>query len=82
MTAEEQYTKAETPEDIIEAMKNFAKYHVEQALNVVNENAKVEFSKDWIRKTETINPNSLLDTINVKVNENSILDAYPLENIK
>lgn len=66
----------------IETMIDFAKYHVEQALNEVFENAKVELSKDWIRKEETIHPNSLVSSINVKVNKDSILNAYPLENIK
>lgn len=49
--------------DIIEAMKEFAKYHVEQALKYASEEAvTINYGQD--------------------VSKDSILDAYPLENIK
>lgn len=73
MTAEEQYTKAETPEDIIEAMKDFAKYHVEQALNAAFKNGVIKSTK---REYEGV----LIDITNIV--ESSIINAYPFENIK
>ena len=75
MTAEEQYNKAETPEDIIEAMKEFAKYHVQKALEEAATEAKVE-EVDFLQDFNEI------PSIQYGVNSKSILNAYPLENIK
>lgn len=74
MTAEEQYIKAETPEDIIEAMIDFAKYHVEQALKEASENVKT-----YDIYNESTGDMECKVTF---VDKQSILNAYPLENIK
>lgn len=63
-------------------MVEFAKLHVEQALKVASENAKASLGKDWIRKEETIHPEQLVDSITIRVNKDSILNSYPLTNIK
>lgn len=60
----------------------FAKIHLEAQAKAIAENAKVSLAKDWIRKEETIHPNSLVSSITIKVDEQSILNAYPLDNIK
>lgn len=63
-------------------MIEFAKLKVTEALKEVNDKAMIELSKDWIRKTETIRPGDLISPINIKINEESILNAYDLNNIK
>jgi hypothetical protein len=68
--------------DITQAMIDFAKVHVEAALKEASENAKASLGKDWIRKEETIHPRQLVDTIIIKVDKDSILNSYPLTNIK
>lgn len=65
-----------------EMMIDFAKLHVEAALKQASEDGKIELSKDWIRKEETIRPGSLIAPITIKINKDSILQAYPLTNIK
>ena len=55
---------------IILKMKEFAKLHVEAALKEVIENAT------------TVNKSKFKGDINYVVDEDSILNAYPLENIK
>lgn len=60
----------------------FAKMHVTAALKEASENAKASLGKDWIRKEETIHPGQLVDTIIIKVDKDSILNSYPLTNIK
>lgn len=65
-----------------DCMIEFAKFHVEAALKAASENGKVILDKDWVRKEETIHPNQLVDSITIKVYSESILNAYPLENIK
>jgi hypothetical protein len=64
------------------AMIVFAKMHVEAALKEASENAKASLGKDWIRKEETIHPGQLVDSITIRVNKDSILNSYPLSNIK
>jgi hypothetical protein len=78
MTAEEFYLKKtgwkslntfeefDHPEDVVKYMIEFAKYHVEQAL------------KEALSKSETYMDGSCV----FNEFENSILNAYPLENIK
>lgn len=66
------------PKDLIE----FAQLHVQAALESVVENGKVRLANDWVRKQETIHPNSLVGSITIKVDEESVLNAYPLDNIK
>jgi hypothetical protein len=66
----------------VEMLIRFAKLHlVAQQLTIV-ENAKLELDKDWITKTETIYPNQLISSVTIKVNADSILNAYPLKNVK
>jgi hypothetical protein len=68
--------------DIEEMMIEFAKMHVEAALKEASEKAKASLGKDWIRKEETIHPGQLVDAIIIKVDKDSILNSYPLSNIK
>lgn len=63
-------------------MTEFAKFHVEAALKSAAENSKVHLSEDWIRKEETIYHGQLIHPITVRVEQESILNSYPLENIK
>jgi hypothetical protein len=64
-------------------MVEFAKLHVEAALKEASENAKASLGKDWIsRKEQKIHPGQLVDTIIIKVDKDSILNSYPLTNIK
>jgi hypothetical protein len=67
---------------IDEDMIEFAKLKCQEQLESILKNAKVNLAKDWIRKEETIHPNSLVSSITIKVDEQSILNAYPLDNIK
>ena len=66
----------------VEMMIEFARIHVEAQKKAIKENAKVELDKNWIRKKEKIHPRQLIDTIEVKVNEISIDEAYSIERIK
>lgn len=68
--------------DIKAAMIEFAKLHVEAALKAASENGKIILDKDWVRKEQTIHPNQLVGPVTIKVYSESILNAYPLENIK
>ena len=65
-----------------QVMIEFAKLHVEAALKEASEKAKASLGKDWIRTEETIHPGQLVDTIIIKVDKDSILNSYPLTNIK
>ncbi len=65
-----------------QVMVEFAKMHVEAALKEASEKAKASLGKDWIRTEETIHPGQLVDTIIIKVDKDSILNSYPLTNIK
>jgi hypothetical protein len=61
----------------------FAKMHVTAALKEASENAKASLGKDWIsRKEQKIYPGQLVDSITIRVNKDSILNSYPLTNIK
>ena len=68
--------------NVSEMMIAFAKLHVEAALKEASEKAKASLGKDWIRKEETIHPGQLVDSITIRVNKDSILNSYPLSNIK
>lgn len=68
--------------DITQAMIGFAKLHVEAALQAVSENSQITLGEGWIRKEETILPNQVVYPITIKVDQNSILDAYPISMIK
>lgn len=68
--------------DITQAMIGFAKLHVEAALKAASENSQITLGEGWIRKEETILPNQVVYPITIKVEQNSILNAYSFENIK
>jgi hypothetical protein len=68
--------------DITQAMIGFAKLHVEAALQAGSENSQITLGEGWIRKEETILPNQVVYPITIKVEQNSILDAYPISMIK
>jgi hypothetical protein len=55
-------------DDAIEAIIEFAKLHVEQALKEASENAEMK----WVRFTDH----------DYEIDKDSILNSYPLENIK
>lgn len=57
----------------VDRMKEFAKYHVEQALKAAAENAEC---------CEGAIVDLGFEIISASVDRKSILDAYPLENIK
>lgn len=86
-------TQIPTAEEFVNDIKNiaysqeemmivFAKFHVEEALKSAAENSKVRLAEDWIRKEETIYHGQLIHPITVRVEQESILNSYPLENIK
>ena len=74
---------------IIDCMKKFAKYHVEKALDLASKKSKVDL---YVRKDskgakykliEDGEEYDLFGTVQMyKVNKESILNAYNLENIK
>jgi len=76
----------EYKEDIINMMNEFAKLHVQAALKAANNNALLRvINNEEYRETEE-NKN-LLDIYEngsdtISISQNSILTAYPLENIK
>lgn len=79
---EDYYMELDESSYLFDALRDFAKYHVKACKKDILENAKIELSKDWIRKEETIKPGSLIAPITIKINEKSIIDGYPLTNIK
>ena len=70
MTAKEFYNNNYTSDEeasTINLMLEFAKYHVEQALKAASENAEMKIVKY---------------TDDYEIDRDSVLNAYPLENIK
>jgi hypothetical protein len=70
-------------EDVKIAMIEFAKLHCEAALKAASENAGLlhyEFKEDWMTKYHNMESDTYGDLI--AININSILNAYPIENIK
>ncbi len=69
-------------EDTKEAIIEFAKLHVEAALKAASENAYVEYidldTNEIFDYTDVITD----DNVGAYVNKNSILNSYPLTNIK
>lgn len=65
-----------------EVMIQFAKLHVKKALEAAAENGMIHLAKDWIRKQATIHPNSLVGSINIEIDKESILNSYNSDNIK
>ena len=66
------------PIDLIE----FAKMHVEAALKEASEKARVQMGEIYMREQITIHPHSLVDTVIITADTESILNSYSLDNIK
>jgi hypothetical protein len=66
----------------IKAMIDFTKLHVEQALKEASESRCIKMhDKIWF--AQSLEPGTkILDTVNITVDKDSILNSYPLENIK
>lgn len=80
-TAEEfvnQYDWENSTLDIPSVLREFAKLHVEAALKAASENADAGYTVIALDENE---PN-IGDSIEVYVITSSILNAYPLDNIK
>jgi len=69
-------------DDTVVIMKDYAKFHVEAALKSASENAYVEYidldTNEIFDYTDVITDNN----VGADVNKKSILNAYPIENIK
>jgi len=69
-------------DDTVVIMRDYAKLHVEAALKAASENAYVEYidldTNEIFDYTDVITD----DNVGADVNKKSILNAYPLENIK
>ena len=84
MTAEQfLYTledKGDDMENILHAMREYAKYHSKKSLEEANEKVRLKFTNhkgEWEGdKTEPID-----NYTDITIDEDSILNAYPLENI-
>ena len=63
-------------------MIEFAKLHVESALKAASESKCINmYDKTWF--AQFLEPGTkILDSINITVDKESILNSYPLENIK
>ena len=68
--------------EVEKAMIAFAKLHVESALKEASEKSKIDIGKKYSVKEITLHPTSLIDTAVIKVNVESILESYSLDNIK
>lgn len=76
-TAHELYTRCETPEDIIEMFKVFAGLHTKRALYIATKTAKTKTElkgKSMGGYTKYVDKEVL--------DKKSVLNAYPLTNIK
>jgi hypothetical protein len=60
----------------------FAKLHVQAALKAASESRCINmYDKTWF--AQSLEPGTkILDTVNITVDKDSILNAYPLEKIK
>ena len=71
-----------THDDYIKGMIEFAKMHVQEALKQASEKVFVEYidlnTDEIFDYTDVITD----DDVEVNINKDSILNAYPLENIK
>ena len=63
-------------------MVEFAKMHVEAALKEASEKARVQMGESYMREQIIIHPNSLIDTVIITADAESILNSYSLDNIK
>jgi hypothetical protein len=78
-----------TEQNVLEMMIEFAKLHVEAALKEASENVKlIEYGCSDFRVTDEDAPNPYFisgyfgEDSQIKISEDSILNSYPLENIK
>lgn len=75
-------------EEEFEMMIEFAKLHVEAALKKASENAQINViptdEEQWENIPEVITSDDIIDNegIMLEIDEKSILNAYPLDNIK
>jgi hypothetical protein len=67
---------------IKDCMIEFAKLHVEQALKEASESRCIKMhDKIWF--AQSLEPGTkILDRVNITVDKDSILNSYPIENIK
>ena len=81
-TAEEFWNKQSPMMNIPNAMIEFAKLHVEAALKAASESRCINmYDKTWF--AQSLEPSTkILDRVNITVYKDSILNAYPLNNIK
>lgn len=68
--------------DIIEFAVSFAKLHVEAALKMAAENSTYNVIDETSEEIIEISGIFYEEGIRVEINENSILNAYPLENVR
>lgn len=87
----EKYGHDMQPHDTVVAMIEFAKLHVEAALKEASNNSKIHLKTYWADMENVTEEAKVFwgdDNVqncystNVKVERNSILNAYPLKNIK
>ena len=71
-----------TPNEVYRIMIGFAKMHVEAALKAASESRCINmYEKTWF--TQSLEPGTkILDRVNITVYKDSILNAYPLNDIK
>lgn len=87
MTAEEYFKEHLSGEPlhqdvVIEAMIEFTKYHVKQALKIASEKVELyKFNNGWKASKQGIKTHEDMN-YTVAIDSESILTAYPLENIK
>lgn len=72
-----------------ELMIEFAKYHVQEALKAASKQSKMDVSpydqEEWEYVDDVLIVSDLISNMEdgeISINPNSILKAYPLENIK
>ena len=68
--------------DALEAMIEFAKLHVEEALKQAFNNSEMRVSENDISEHPSFTDNYDDGFVTITISKESILNAYPLENIK
>ena len=71
-----------THDDYIKGMIEFAKYHVEQALEKAYLDSEMRVSENDTNEYPSFTDNYDDGYVTITVSKDSILKAYPLENIK
>jgi len=78
-----QWIKKKYRDDVAkEIMIEFAQLHVEAALKAASESRCINmYNKTWF--AQSLEPGTkILDRVNITVDKDSILNSYPLDNIK